>query len=133
MEIIIIRDFNLITIFSTYHITINGKEFKLKKSGEYPIIVENTSEITISVIAHKYYSGTSKFTNIRADEKVFIRTRYNKKIFGLIFLIAFFCFVLGLIYENSIAVWPAIMLLLVYQLYYFHLKRKSFFQIFIQK
>jgi hypothetical protein len=133
MEIIIKRDFNLITIFSNYSINVNGENFKLKKSGEYPINVKNTDEINISVIAHNYYSGKSKITYLKSNERIFIRTKYNKKIFGLIFLLSIFCFVLGLIYGNSILAWPAIMLLLAYQLYYFHVKRAMFFQILVQK
>ena len=133
MEIIVVRDFNLITFFSTYNVKINEKEFKQRKSGEYRININDADELNISVKAHNYYSGKSRISNFNSSEKILIKTAYNKRMFGMIFLLAVFCFILGLLIGNNVIVWPAIMLLLVYQLYYFHVKRATFFQILVLK
>jgi len=133
MEIIVVRDFNIITFFSTYNVKINEKEFKQKKSGEYQININDTDEINISVKAHNYYSGKSRIVNLNSGDKILIKTTYNKRMFGGIFFLAVFCFLIGILIGNNIIVWPAIMLLLVYQLYYFDVKRATFFQILVLK
>lgn len=133
MELIIKRKFDLITCLSKYKININGKDFVIDKSGDFPIQVDNAKTLKISVIAHKYYSSITEINNVKLNDRIVIIPFYNKLVMLFLFLISISGIIYSAIIDNSVLGWIPLLPLLGYQFYVFDLRRKSFFQIFVQK
>ena len=77
--------------------------------------------------------GATEVDNVKPNTQIVIKTSYSK----LLFLILFALSVSGLFYSvvtnESIFMWISLLLFLLYQIYFLHIKRKSFFQIYIQE
>jgi len=133
MEIILTRKFDLFTCFFKYQISINEKVFSIGKSGDYPILVDETNHYKISAIASNYYYSIIEFDNLKAKNKIIIVPAYNKMIMILLFAFSLIGLVYSITIESNILRWVPIIIFLGYHLYYFHVRRKSFFRIFVQK
>ncbi|MFA5971224.1 MAG: hypothetical protein WC780_02640 [Lentimicrobiaceae bacterium] len=133
MKLFLERKPAMITWLMKYRIDINGKEVVLKKSGFYPIEVEDTDVLNILVCMRNYYSGETEISNIKANDKIEIRPSYNQKLYLFSLVLALGGFFYGLITEKKIPGTIALLVFLGVQIYYFHIRSTEFFNISIQK
>ena len=124
----------MITWLMKYRININGKEFVIDKTGTYPIEVEDTDVLNISVNLRNYYSGETEICNVKANDTIEIKPSYNKNLMLFLFLLTFITLLSGIVItEMKIIGWVPLMIFLGAQIYYFHIRSTEFFMISIQK
>ncbi len=133
MELILKRKFDIITYFSKYGVSINDQRFIVVRNKDLLVNIDNNKKLKIEVIVRNYYMGATEIDNVKPNTQIVIKTSYNKLLFLILFTISIGGLIYNVVANESIFLWISLLLFLLYQIFFLHVKRKSFFQIYIQE
>lgn len=132
----IIRPFDIVSRFWTYRITINEQEFLFRGIGTKSVDVEPNDSYRINVSTSNFYSPSSSKNSCTLTNgcTIVISSFFTNWMFLLSLFVGISMILIGwLVLDSVLFICTATLVYLLFSLFFFNVKRKSFFRIAIER